>query len=900
MNAVVAEYFSLGWKLCKVQGRTAKEPKDSKAAIHSWRKEYVSSPEELGDWPDVALVHEVSGTACLDIDDPKTAIPWLEAEGLKEAAFSGWVWQGDPKRFKVLFSVPEPLPSKGLTHGIEWRCEGRYDVLPPSWHGPSGRPYRWIRRTGDAPPALPEKLRAVWETLAKPTTPVSDPLNEAAKVEREYREDYDFDLIERECLAIRAASESPTQVSYDVWLAVASIAAHCRDGEAKFHAFSAKDPARYSQSAAQAKFEEARANMKPRTCAGWPDQTACAECRYKGQIASPLHIELALEKVPPEGLPKLPEGYFWKDRKVMAKSIDKEGNPVNVMLFPFPVYVEGAAYTQDTQQKSVALIHVDGVSHRVPISALAEREIFDTLCNIRAPFDPRPDVIKLVRRYLILSFIRFVYNKEEVMLYKHFAWQGENNDSFLLGEHLLRPHKAPQVVPIDPPLQRFKFTRRGTLEGWATAARLMFRDGYEDQAFTLLMGLASPLVKVLDGKQEHGLLLSLYSTDSGQGKSTVQRAVGTAFGDYRTFISQEHDTFNARVIMMSMLHGLPLLGEEFSTVKEEDIERLLYITSSGSDRSRGSKDGGLQEQREPFYLFTIISSNRSIIDMITSSHLNAAVYRCLELRMKLPQGAAYKDGDAMIRGMDANCGLAAPYIIQHILDNPKPWEDTYKVFLDELLECTNPARTELRFRVKAIAMMLTMAKFCETDPILSKMGVRTERMRQHAIEVLLANDVAESDAKTSSLDLLRHYINNNIANINIIGYQKGSKGIIQSLKPPMPGNPVYGRVDLHTNTAYLAVTPFKKWIRDNKKDWNTFVTEIALLGIMPKTKNTRAVQLSSYTPENTGVIEHCFVLRWDKVAMVLHPVETHAAHEELAATEGELPPLPLILGQTAP
>ncbi len=130
----------------------------------------------------VGLAHRWSGTCCLDVDNFEQASAWLQERNIGLVALlmaedAVQVVSGKPNRAKLLYRLPvgvEYLPTKQPPgSGVEFRCANDdgtvtvQDVLPPSIHPDTKRPYEW-RGDYQAIPVLPEPLHALWCALAKP------------------------------------------------------------------------------------------------------------------------------------------------------------------------------------------------------------------------------------------------------------------------------------------------------------------------------------------------------------------------------------------------------------------------------------------------------------------------------------------------------------------------------------------------------------------------------------------------------------------------------------------------------------------------------------------------------------------------------------------------------------
>lgn len=206
----------------------------------------------------VGLAHAYSRTACLDVDDIDKAREWLSGQGvdldaLLHAADAVGISSGRPGRAKLLYRLPagvEPLATKNLGEaaGLELRCATAdgltvQDVLPPSIHPETGKPYAWwfgddLVGSVGALPDLPAELLAIWRELDKPA---AQPEQRAVGV--------GLDTL-RECLSAIPLEGLPRGPSPGAnWLGVGMALHHETGGGAigldLWDEWSATDPARY-------------------------------------------------------------------------------------------------------------------------------------------------------------------------------------------------------------------------------------------------------------------------------------------------------------------------------------------------------------------------------------------------------------------------------------------------------------------------------------------------------------------------------------------------------------------------------------------------------------------------------------------------------------------------------
>jgi len=171
------DYIDHGWQLCAI-------PAGSKGpTYHGWNTAGVHTPG-----PGAGLLHALSGTCAIDLDNLQVARKFLAANGvdidaLLAAPDAVQIVSGRANRAKLLYALPTPLPSRKLApyehlvdgkqyHALELRCAARngtsvQDVLPPSIHPATGKPYAWkfghplIADWRNLPP-LPDALMLLW------------------------------------------------------------------------------------------------------------------------------------------------------------------------------------------------------------------------------------------------------------------------------------------------------------------------------------------------------------------------------------------------------------------------------------------------------------------------------------------------------------------------------------------------------------------------------------------------------------------------------------------------------------------------------------------------------------------------------------------------------------------
>jgi hypothetical protein len=172
------KYIEHGWKLIPILPGH-KGPKG--AAARDWNKIEKAVTNPAHRMHSAGLAHAYSGTCAIDVDDYPKARDWLMQRGVDlDVLFldprSVQIHSGKANHGKLLYALDTPLASKQIKDDgkavIDFRCAtaaGRtvQDVLPPSMHPDTGRPYAWVYGNDligdwhDLPP-LDEQLKNIW------------------------------------------------------------------------------------------------------------------------------------------------------------------------------------------------------------------------------------------------------------------------------------------------------------------------------------------------------------------------------------------------------------------------------------------------------------------------------------------------------------------------------------------------------------------------------------------------------------------------------------------------------------------------------------------------------------------------------------------------------------------
>ena len=178
-------YIRHGWRLVAI-------PPGSKGpSTPAWNRieNTITDSTQVPPGYGVGLAHAYSGTCAIDIDNWEAAEGLLKSRGvdltaLYSALDAVTIESGRQSRGKLLYTMPFGLvlPSKKISYtdaegvrqvAYELRCASTnglslQDVLPPTTHPITLRPYQWGGRgRWDNLPLLPQELLALWQDLTQ-------------------------------------------------------------------------------------------------------------------------------------------------------------------------------------------------------------------------------------------------------------------------------------------------------------------------------------------------------------------------------------------------------------------------------------------------------------------------------------------------------------------------------------------------------------------------------------------------------------------------------------------------------------------------------------------------------------------------------------------------------------
>ena len=428
----------------------------------------------------------------------------------------------------------------------------------------------------------------------------------------------------------------------------------------------------------------------------------CKDCKYskaKHKINSPLKLavfvpenkdkdlkvtgkEITTDEKREYTIPDYPVGYL----KHIEKSgiwIDNEEEQKCI----YPNYIYPTARYEDPEDGVVMEIshhtaQQDVLHFMLPNKTLISNEECKRFLASHGVMTLPNDMLK-VQRYLI-EFSEILSKRERLKaLYNQFGWR-DNFTKFVVGQVVYDGDVASPNPPCSTMADLLKYYhKKGSMEKWKETFNLYNRPGAEVQAFTLMNAFAAPLMAFTNTK---GIICHLTSSESGTGKTTVQRFINSVWGDSGAIVIQD-DTANSRYHFIGVLNNLPVTLDEITNMDEEKASQLAYAITQGRTKLRmSSKSNKIRENTLPWNTILTTTGNSSLSDKIASRSKSpdGELARVFEMRMN--SASAQQSRDARYDEINKNYGHAGPIYVQHIVKYKDEVEKKVQKMTDDIAE----------------------------------------------------------------------------------------------------------------------------------------------------------------------------------------------------------------------
>ena len=672
-------------------------------------------------------------------------------------------------------------------------------------------------------------------TVLKQYEPAKQTAVKRADTVREMRE---TDPIVNGCEQIRTCGAA----EYETWRNAARCLTFCDHGYETFHQLS-QDDSRYDVDQCDKTWDSLEKDIyAPVLCATFekahPD--VCAKCPSHNKIKTPVmlgkKLKAKVESAPADSIRGVP---FESDsyNVVPGKGIqwtfqNKEGADITLTIAPFEFYImelviDNRMLTPMRTYKSRVVFpdnsyrDFDFVVDDMYKSGLAPARIL-TQYGISVEPDNMDQMIKFMKTYiakvqneLTPSFVRDHYGWYEVQ-----DLNGEHHSEFVIGAQTYTASGV-KVTYLDSRAQAMaehKMTVAGTLDEWKKIPRL-YRELDQKSAQLLMCASFGSVFMPLGIGTATNVMYNFYDTVGGKGKSSLLSALASVWGDPASLPLSRTDTISAKYQQYSVYHNLPILIDEITGMRVEDMANMLYDLVNGREKNRSNRSGTELQRGGSWQTITVSTSNQSVYEMLKSfrEQTLATSMRVIEMRCDFKDYTGNAEIthkiDSVMTAVHGNYGLAGREFIQYVISHP----EVGKYVTDSVAAFSQKYRrnNDERFWVTGLGVALAAGRLAVQMGLLD---YDIDTLEDWIGKVLLP-DMRSSvkDSRQSPVSIMADFVTDNINNTLAVQShtRQAPEPILTGMPDPYvviePRGSLQIRRELDTNTVIFKRSALARW-----------------------------------------------------------------------------------------
>lgn len=662
------------------------------------------------------------------------------------------------------------------------------------------------------------------------------------------------EVIATQCSQIAKMRDSKGDIVEPHWYASIGVIRFCHNSRDIIHEWSSGH-AGYSEEETDNKIRHHQeSGTGPTTCNKFRDinPSGCAECPYAGKITSPIQLGREIKESEPVQvevngttleLPPPPKPYMRLKNGGIGITVDGEVK----LICPYDIIPIRRIYDLDAREGKITWrVKIPNEKDRefdMPSEVLLGRDFGKFMASKEIYMNGTE---MSATQAFLARYLREVQNMSaSSKLYSHMGWK-DDYTQFVIGTTTYSAGGSESMdFSRDDNLKGFAST--GDLDTWKDIVSIYNRPGMESYQFSLLTTFGAPLIH-LSGHA--GAVVSLVSPRGGQGKTTLQECIASAWGKPMDTMLSANDTPAAIQHRIAKYCNVPVVMDELTNMDADALSRLSMSITTGRDRIRLSPNIVEQTNDSRWSTILITSSNAGLISKVASLRASseAEALRIYEIDIRTNGTITKQQADANFSRLKENYGLAGPMFIQYVLVNYEQVKDLFnrvRAVVDERIKADNHER----FWSAAICATITGGY------IAKRLGLVDFDM-EAIIEWVVANTnklrIAVNENVRSNISLLASFINENINN-RLLTRGEGTKAE-QPLEHPRAG--LRFRMIAETGVAWIPKTILKTYLAQNGGDFTGLRRELQDAGALVKATSKRNIgQGTSYSTVVTDCIE---------------------------------------------
>ena len=689
------------------------------------------------------------------------------------------------------------------------------------------------------------------------------------------------------CQQVNLMASTKGDVSYEHWRGVIGIIKHCTEGiDLAYEWSSEREATGHAQNDVDIRYNTWSAG--PTTCEFFDraNPGGCDGCLHKDKIKSPIVLgriipvveEKVVEATSVETgevetvtIPGLPHGYLWDEqRKLMVRTLVNKDGIVEPHAFCANLFYPTMRIRKEDGTFNIGMrMHLPDNRVRdfeIPFEALASTtDLLRAFAKYELIQSNHKDAGSHMHAYLRDSMEELKRKVEEVNTLTTFGWKYDMQ-AFLIGDRLYHKDGSVRRVLLGgyAAAKRHVFpTPRGTVDGYAKPLNFIYnRPGLEPMQYALCSGWGSILTPFCEDLFK-GLMFSLYSGQSGTGKSTVCYNSLYAFGDAEAMAMKSEDmgTKNALYATMGTFNNIPMLFDELTKIDPADLSSMAYYVSLGQERVRMTSRGGSVgfANSATWRMSPFVTSNKDLHALLsmTAANAEAESVRVVQIhldRYNIPvlKGADLQAFQMACDQIKMNAGAAGDAMIRYAVTHV---DSLYERMRNKVMEIAEYIpEPKFRFYRSHAACTLVMAEIAKELGIID---FDVAKLQEFSIGLMLdlRTNITVATSSTPE-DAYSRMVNALHSRILVTQEYRDSRS---ALGPETPRRPVNGEVvgrlvssspnskDPNRGRLMLSSKDVKDWCTKNRVDYKSIIAYLkshdALVSEHEKVRLTRGTDV---------------------------------------------------------
>lgn len=669
------------------------------------------------------------------------------------------------------------------------------------------------------------------------------------------------------------------------WFHMMSVMRSCVDGHEWAHKLSSMDKQRYVPADTDAKFYRAQENQ-PARCSTFETVAPelCVKCPHRGKLTSPIQLGLpavqpaqVVEPAPEQPVSQehliIPDKFNYPMQAINSRKflVDERGcvhrmwekaedgswSYTDEIITPAKIYYSHSVYTtEDNAPRRTHWFIVETVKGREMVPFVIDRDmtaqhIARWFMEANAFFTSMGIKTTLLMDFMNAYLQSVLAGSTEIRTLKKFGWTRfpdpvlkEAVEGFAVGAGVITEtgiHHT-QYEGVAARIAKEELSHKGDLEQWKHIPRMYKTLDQKAAQLAICMSFAAPLMRYAPGIATSSVF-SLWSRESGKGKTQVMRACASIWGDPDKQFIQRHSSQVLRQRKLSTIVNLPCYMDEMTDVKDEDMYSLAYTLVDGREKQKLKSSGAEMVETGDWQTVTFVTANKSFKEAAArhAGDSNASVLRVMEYECDfqsyehIPEVHQYIQ--ACINSCSHHYGLAGPEFIFQLLKH-RDRLATLTSRVDAWAQKHGFSNRE-RYMSAGLGLCLIAGRWAVEWGLLD---YDMDALEEWAVTAFLGHNRDSTEANTvRHPQKLRDYLMDRQLNtVTVLAHERpadvtpvsNERGAPDKYIISYPPREAYVRVELDEGDIYVSLTDLAKWCLRQGISEKVLLRELSQAGII--------------------------------------------------------------------